>query len=141
MGRMDADAGEFAELGDGNIPQMGGKLIALLDPRNHSYTHISEEPAPVVFWGYRSSRHKGMCPPRAMFPLLEQAVVPGTLETRVYVGLLLSTDLTTGLRSDKGGALRREYRQSTDVESEPSHLLESTYRCMRLFTKDLPKVG
>lgn len=75
-----------------------------------------------------------MCPPRAMLSLLEHAMVPGTPESRVCVGLPLKTDLITGLRGGKGAAASRESRQSMDVGSELVHFLQSTYMCMGLFT-------
>lgn len=125
------DAGSFAELRDGGIPQM--KLIALLDPRNHSYTPYFRGTSSSCISGLSLSRAQGMCPPRAMLPPLEQLVVPGTPEARAFVGLLQRTVLTSGLRGCKRAALCSECRQSREVESEPSHLLQAMCRCMRLF--------
>lgn len=64
-----------------------------------------------------------MCLPRAMLPLLEQPVVPGTPEARVFMGLLQRTVLSSGLRGCKRAALCSKCRQSRDVKSELSHLL------------------
>ena len=77
---------------------------------------------------------QGNVPTKSHASLLEHAVVPGTPESRVCVGLLLRADLTTGLRGGKGAAACRESRQSMGVGSELAHPLQSTYRCMRLFT-------